>query len=267
MFKKRNVKGSQQKKAALRVVEDDVEYLATPPVVPAKKRKIREPDDTSRSAVRESGLGEEHVSAGKQQAVALATVDAPDRRAESSGARTAVGAHVRTRVVVDYQPDVCKDYRQTGFCGYGDSCKFLHSRDDFRAGWRLNEEWKVGQTEAHDLEEIPFRCVLCRGHYQAPVRTRCGHYFCGRCFARRVRETRQCAVCGADTQGVAQSAARLRELLAAGAGAEAAEEPRTAEDERAAEKEPAPKAEPGAPKKDLPPDEPDEAEERSTESG
>ena len=233
------MKGSQQKKAALRVVEDDVECLATPPVVPAKKRKIRELDDTSRSAVRASGFGRDHVSAGTQEAVARATDDAPDRRAESSGARTAVGSNVRTRVVMDYQPDVCKDYRQTGFCGYGDSCKFLHSRDDFRAGWRLNEEWKVGQTEARDLDSIPFRCVLCRGHYRAPVRTRCGHYFCGGCFARRVRETRQCAVCGADTQGVAQSAARLRELLAAGAGAGDSPDDTPAEEEPRSPGEPA----------------------------
>lgn len=23
----------------------------------------------------------------------------------------------------DYQPDICKDYKETGFCGYGDNCK------------------------------------------------------------------------------------------------------------------------------------------------
>ena len=37
-------------------------------------------------------------------------------------------ANYRMSVLVDYQPDVCKDYKETGFCGFGDSCKFLHDR-------------------------------------------------------------------------------------------------------------------------------------------
>jgi hypothetical protein len=37
----------------------------------------------------------------------------------------------------DYQPDICKDYKETGFCSYGDSCKFLHDRGDYKSGWEL----------------------------------------------------------------------------------------------------------------------------------
>ena len=29
--------------------------------------------------------------------------------------------NVRTVTVIDYAPDVCKDYKQTGFCGFGDN--------------------------------------------------------------------------------------------------------------------------------------------------
>lgn len=37
------------------------------------------------------------------------------------------------------QPDICKDYKETGFCGFGDSCKFLHDRSDYMlTGGRSN---------------------------------------------------------------------------------------------------------------------------------
>ncbi|RLN68072.1 hypothetical protein BBJ28_00001164, partial [Nothophytophthora sp. Chile5] len=41
----------------------------------------------------------------------------------------------------DYQPDICKDYKETGFCGYGDSCKFLHDRGDYKSGWQIEKEY------------------------------------------------------------------------------------------------------------------------------
>lgn len=34
-------------------------------------------------------------------------------------------AFVRTTARFDYQPDICKDYKETGFCGYGDQCKHV----------------------------------------------------------------------------------------------------------------------------------------------
>jgi len=46
-------------------------------------------------------------------------------------------AYVRVSARFDYQPDVCKDYKETGFCSYGDSCKFLHDRGDYKSGWEI----------------------------------------------------------------------------------------------------------------------------------
>lgn len=53
-------------------------------------------------------------------------------------------AHLRATIRWDYQPDICKDYKETGFCGFGDSCKFLHDRSDYKHGWQLEREYKDG---------------------------------------------------------------------------------------------------------------------------
>lgn len=49
--------------------------------------------------------------------------------------------NVRISCRFDYQPDICKDYKETGYCGYGDSCKFMHDRGDYKAGWQIEQEW------------------------------------------------------------------------------------------------------------------------------
>ena len=45
--------------------------------------------------------------------------------------------HARVSCRFDYQPDICKDYKETGFCGYGDACKFVHDRSDYKGGWEI----------------------------------------------------------------------------------------------------------------------------------
>jgi RING finger protein 113A len=89
-------------------------------------------------------------------------------------------ANIRTITLVDYQPDVCKDYKETGFCGYGDSCKFLHDRGDYLAGWQLDKLDPGGApvVEEEEEEEVPFACLICRKAFTEPVVTKCGHYFC-----------------------------------------------------------------------------------------
>merc|ERR1739848_694233 len=39
-----------------------------------------------------------------------------------------ISSHIRSSKRFDYQPDICKDYKETGYCGYGEACKFLHDR-------------------------------------------------------------------------------------------------------------------------------------------
>ncbi|KAJ5104818.1 hypothetical protein NUU61_002165 [Penicillium alfredii] len=148
--------------------------------------------------------------------------------------------NVRTITVTDYAPDVCKDWKQTGYCGYGDSCKFLHSRENYQQGWELDRDWEIGtkgkqlkgrvvsqrkgagkadEDEEEDddedelLENIPFACIICRKSYQNPIVTKCGHYFCESCALQRYRKNPSCAACGAGTGGVFNVAKKLNALL------------------------------------------------------
>ncbi|CAF2661941.1 unnamed protein product [Rotaria sp. Silwood2] len=59
-------------------------------------------------------------------------------------------AHLRVSVRWDYQPDICKDYKETGYCGFGDSCKFLHDRSDYKHGWQIEQEWNEQSYGAVD---------------------------------------------------------------------------------------------------------------------
>lgn len=131
-------------------------------------------------------------------------------------------ANFRMSVLVDYQPDVCKDYKETGYCGFGDSCKFLHDRGDYKAGWQLDRDWEeeqkarkererqgwVDNDEESDEEsddDLPFACFICREPWekcQDPVVTKCGHYFCEQCALKENAKTGKCFVCGEPTKGI-----------------------------------------------------------------
>lgn len=63
------------------------------------------------------------------------------------------------------------------------------------------------------LKNIPFACIICEQPYREPVVTRCGHYFCEPCALKRYRKDPTCAACGTSTNGVFNSAKRLKKLL------------------------------------------------------
>ncbi|XP_006881625.1 PREDICTED: RING finger protein 113A-like [Elephantulus edwardii] len=131
-------------------------------------------------------------------------------------------AHLRATVRWDYQPDICKDYKETGFCGFGDSCKFLHDRADYKLGWQMERELEEGRYGGQEdqnyevesrQEEVPFKCFICRQTFQNPVVTKCRHYFCESCALRHFRRTPRCYVCDQQTHGIFNPAPKLMARL------------------------------------------------------
>ncbi|KAH3757917.1 RING finger protein 113A-like [Pelomyxa schiedti] len=149
--------------------------------------------------------------------------------------------NIRVSCRFDYQPDICKDYKDTGYCGYGDNCKFVHDRGDYKSGWQLEKEWEDQQKAKAEArgsrkalphekyarehnrfhypepddsdpeddedkeEEFPFACLICKAHWDTshnPVVTRCLHYFCEACALEHNRKSTKCFVCNKQTGGV-----------------------------------------------------------------
>ncbi|XP_017144327.1 E3 ubiquitin-protein ligase RNF113A [Drosophila miranda] len=137
-------------------------------------------------------------------------------------------AHLRATVRWDYQPDICKDYKETGYCGFGDSCKFLHDRSDYKAGWQLEADHEAqrrgdcesdgddGKYEIHsDEESLPFKCHICRQSFVNPVVTKCKHYFCEKCALAQYKKSQRCIICSQQTNGIFNPAKELIERLKA----------------------------------------------------
>lgn len=155
-----------------------------------------------------------------------------------------VTTSIRTTARFDYQPDICKDYKETGFCGFGDTCIYLHDRGDTMTGWQLEKQWEEEQQKKKEKQErdiqgfvdketgggggtaddtdgkqaalmtddgLPYACHLCRNHFTNPVVTSCGHFFCEGCIMNRVRSesTTACPICSKDTHGVFNQPTKL----------------------------------------------------------
>nr|CAL26165.1 CG4973 [Drosophila melanogaster]CAR93256.1 CG4973-PA [Drosophila melanogaster] len=131
-------------------------------------------------------------------------------------------AHLRATVRWDYQPDICKDYKETGYCGFGDSCKFLHDRSDYKAGWQLemdHENQRTGDVDSDgddikyeihsDEETLPFKCHICRQSFVNPVVTKCKHYFCEKCALAQYKKSQRCIICSQQTNGIFNPAKEL----------------------------------------------------------
>ncbi|GAB4861617.1 hypothetical protein Ancab_036868 [Ancistrocladus abbreviatus] len=144
-------------------------------------------------------------------------------------------AHIRVSARFDYQPDICKDYKETGYCGYGDACKFMHDRGDYKPGWQLEKDWEEAekarkrnlalggddrdeggneQSDEDDDDSLPFACFICRQPFVDPVVTKCGHYFCEHCALKHHAKNKKCFVCNQPTLGIFNTAHEIRKKMA-----------------------------------------------------
>lgn len=104
----------------------------------------------------------------------------------------------------DYAKDLCKDYNETGWCVFGDTCIFLHDRGDYKSGWQLDQEWDLRQrsTSAGAVEEkgeppeATTGCRVCgRDEPTRPVQAECGHRFCEECALQSYNAIPSCPTC------------------------------------------------------------------------
>lgn len=128
-------------------------------------------------------------------------------------------ANVRSTVRWDYQPDICKDYKETGFCGFGDSCKFLHDRTDYKYGWQLEQDQEDEDEKNYEIpdseddEHVPFKCYICRSSFKDPVVTKCQHYFCTKCALDHFQKSPKCYICQKNTFGEFRTAENIVQKL------------------------------------------------------
>ncbi|XP_020576806.1 zinc finger CCCH domain-containing protein 1-like [Phalaenopsis equestris] len=144
-------------------------------------------------------------------------------------------AHIRVSARFDYQPDICKDYKETGYCGFGDACKFMHDRGDYKSGWQLEKDWDErekarkralamgggredagGENDEDDDDnlELPFACSICRRPFEDAVMTKCKHYFCEHCALKHHSKNKKCFICNTPTLGIFNTAHEIRKKMA-----------------------------------------------------
>lgn len=145
------------------------------------------------------------------------------------GKATAAGplrasAHIRSTAMIEYNLPICKDYRETGSCGWGDACQFLHDRTVYKSSAQIDAEYEAAQLAAkgdglaidslaaaeHTKDSLPTTCPICEKEFNSPVVTVCGHYFCGSCALKRHAGGEvTCFVCDKPTAGIFNTASGL----------------------------------------------------------
>eukprot|EP00405_Crypthecodinium_cohnii_P016379 CAMPEP_0206445492 /NCGR_PEP_ID=MMETSP0324_2-20121206/15549_1 /ASSEMBLY_ACC=CAM_ASM_000836 /TAXON_ID=2866 /ORGANISM="Crypthecodinium cohnii, Strain Seligo" /LENGTH=358 /DNA_ID=CAMNT_0053913735 /DNA_START=176 /DNA_END=1252 /DNA_ORIENTATION=+ len=67
--------------------------------------------------------------------------------------------NVRSTLAIEYlgttgKGGICKDYKERGYCGFGDTCIFLHDRSDYKPSYQLEKEWEEKQKAIQDKKRM-----------------------------------------------------------------------------------------------------------------
>ena len=155
-------------------------------------------------------------------------------------------SNIRVTTRIDHNPERCKDYYEHGYCGFGDTCIFLHDRGDYKSGHQLDLEYEealkkkqrrlINKQAAEDSDESNYEiassgdedgqnavvCRICEAFFRDPVTVPCGHSFCEACALRNYAEDPNCFICGKDTTGIFNAApeveARVKKVYPAKGG-------------------------------------------------
>ncbi|GMM29238.1 U2-type spliceosomal complex subunit [Martiniozyma asiatica (nom. inval.)] len=137
MFKKRTVKGKLQAKSRGADSNDD-EAVVAKVVKPSSKpaKSIRKTLSTTKA---DPTVIFDTLSSSAEKA----EQDRLEFIKEKNGAKEE--ETIKQNTVVDYQRDVCKDFLKNGYCGFGDTCKFLHVRDEFKVidNENVKKDWQI----------------------------------------------------------------------------------------------------------------------------
>jgi RING finger protein 113A len=149
--------------------------------------------------------------------------------------------YVKESARMDYNPELCKDYFETGHCAFGDTCIFIHDRTDYAGGHQLEKDWNDKQRKLHkrlmgkkygddsfsdseedavsqkiddiDDEGLPLKCKICSNFFREPIMTECGHYFCESCALKSYRNDKSCYSCQKPTHGIFHEAVKITQKL------------------------------------------------------
>ena len=130
---------------------------------------------------------------------------------------------IKRSSVMYLQPDICKDFYETGYCGYGDNCKFIHDRSLTKTSLVQDREWEENRKreaaksledlkkeldeekkkaeEEKEKEEQNKKCPICKEEYNEDkirMSMKCNHIVCSDC----VIGLKKCPLCNAATNGV-----------------------------------------------------------------
>ncbi|CUM65596.1 uncharacterized protein PRCAT00003244001 [Priceomyces carsonii] len=215
MFKKRTIRRSKSDAKRKLDFESDGSGSETNSEasirIPQREfKKRKHPNGKNEGTTSKSSVGYFETSSKKEAEPVIQGL-ASDENSKPSSTLKGAPQNIRTITITDFQPDVCKDFLQTGYCGYGDTCKFLHIRDESRQKKPIEKEWEnVTKTKAKPnpkVDQIPFKCVLCKEDYKKPVKTTCEHIFCQTCLLSRIKSKNKttCFICGKETGGIFSS--------------------------------------------------------------